>query len=1113
MAQPARMLPARFEAFARERLAPALVVDRNPLEVAAWQCREPVPHALAARARYKPVRFGWEWGPAWSTCWFRLRGRLPRSPLWRAAPRSGGGGKGAARHSAHLRFSSDTEALLWVRGVPVQGFDANRDTVPLGVATGAAAPGSGGLEFLIEAACNHPFGARGLAWDSDGEKRRWESPAPGRLLAAELVLIDAAALRLQRLFVFAVDLLAQLAPPAPAAPGNHQPWAIKPPVWQEGRSEELAAALERVVGLVSARGAAAAAVEACRLLETTLAWPPGAEATVMHAVGHAHIDTAWLWPLRETRRKCLRTFSNALGLMDRHQGFRFLCTQAAQYAMVERDSPELFVRIKARVRQGRWEAGGAMWVEPDCNVPSGESLIRQILHGTRYWRERFGERHVPQRMLFLPDTFGFPACLPQIMAHAGLDTFITNKLSWNDTNTFPHTTFWWRGLGDARVLAHCTPGHDYNATVTPRELRRGDANHKSKQIVADGSKAARWLQPYGFGDGGGGPTSEMLHRIDLAATGGSTLGCAGLPRAQHGRADDFCAALHRDVAEATRRGVPVPAWHGDLYLELHRGTLTTQGWLKRANRDAEDGLRLAEMLAVSAAAAGRLNVRARSRLAAQRDAAWKLLLLNQFHDILPGSSIGWVYDDARRDHARVAGIVAEQVAACASALAGSRRAGTRGKQAAGTLVFNPGSGARQEVVQVGGRLALTPRVEACGWARVDAGGRGAKRRIVADGVQGTAPSTVGLAVDTRRRHAILSNGLVEAVLDPLGRITSLRTAGGPEVAAGPLGDLAIHGDTPRMWDAWDIDAADHARFTLERRPATSWRVAFSDPLRAILEVSRPVGTRSRMVQTISLDAASPIVVVRCRLEWRERHTLLRAVFPAAVNATHATLSTQFGHITRPTHKNTTWEQAAFEVPVQRWMDLSQPGAGLSVLNDSKYGASVNGGTLGLSLARSPTYPDPEADQGDHEFAWGLVPHTGDWRSAHGEGVEHLAERMHRPVRVFGQAPAAAGVLPASIATIEADEATRRGITISALKPAEWGGAFDKPRPGSVVLRLAEVHGRAAAIAVRWSTRPHAVSAANAMDEVQRHPGVKHDRRRGITSVSLRPFEIVSLLAG
>ncbi len=996
--------------------------------------------------RYEAVGVGYRWGPKWATCWFRVRGEVPEV---------------MAGGTVGLRFSTATEGLVWRRGAggwePVQGLDVNRDFVRLY----EQASGGEGVDLLVEAACNHPFGVTGFEWDDPDVHRRWSSPMPAVLERCDVVMRDPKVWELRQVFAFAQGLLKEMAEDAARA----------------GELREALVRAMRAIGLAEVRwaerGVREVAQEQAEAIARALAGGEDRDATVCHAVGHAHLDTAWLWPVRETKRKCLRTFSNQIGLMERFPRYSFLGSQAQHYAWVEESCPALFAKIRERVEEGRWEAGGAMWVEADANCPSGESLVRQIVHGARYWTRRFGARG-EQRFLFLPDTFGFPASMPQIMRLAGLGTFITNKLHWNATNRFPHTTFVWRGIDGSEVLAHNTPGADYNAVNTPKELRRGEKNYRETSVgeVARGEHA-RWLQPFGYGDGGGGPTDWSIRFAELSAA------CGGLPRVGLSTTDEFCEALARDRTILRARGTDFPCVEGELYLELHRGTLTTQGWIKRANRRAEESLRRAELLLVG----GPRRVDECEADRAALDAAWKLVLLNQFHDILPGSSIGWVYEDSRKDFARVGELVDEVARRASTAWIGGTVEGSRGC----VCVLNTCSSARRGVVEVGAgaqaKLIWVDDVPALGV------------RVVDVEAERSGPAPVVL------RGRSLSNGVVSAEIDDRGRVCSLRCADGPDLARGGgargegLNQIWLHHDRPHMWDAWDIDESALEMGVPVESPAASIRAEQASRWRASVRVERALGRASRIVQTYVLEAGSPRLDVRTWVDWRERHTWLRALFPTAIGSPRASYEIQFGHVERSTGYGTPNERAMFEVCAHRWMDLSQAGSGLAILNDGKYGHSCRGGVLALSLLRSPTHPDPEADQGEHEFTYAMMPHRGDWRAA---GVDREAEALNMPLGVLGAG--VSGREGEVWSLLEARGEGGAGVMVSALKPSEDGRG--------IVLRVWESHGRGGRIVVDWKAPVRGVERVDVLERPLAAGRCSHEGGR--TTVEVGAFEIVTL---
>ncbi|UCD74486.1 MAG: alpha-mannosidase [Phycisphaerales bacterium] len=1024
----------RFATYAREVLRPAIYESPHRLSVAALQRTDPIPPAEAVGAEYVPVDVGWRWGPAWSTAWFHVTGSVPKS---------------MAGRTVALRFSSGTEALLWEGGAPRRGFDRNRDSVIL------FEPAAGGetIDLHIEAACNHPFGITSFTWDTPETQARWESDAPGELKRCELAIYHHDVWRLWHAWEFARQLLAELPADSP-------------------RAQALYRALGEATRLVDDTDIARSAAEVCELLTSALHSGTPASTTQCFAVGHAHIDTAWLWPVRETRRKCLRSFANVLELMDRYDDFHFLCSQAQQYAWVEQDTPALFERISQRVRDGLWEPGGAMWVEPDCNLTSGESLIRQILHGTRYWRDKFGD-HAPQTYLYLPDTFGFSAAIPQIMAQAGLKTFITNKLSWNQMNEWPHSTFIWRGLDGSDVLAHCTPGKDYNATNTPRELARGEMECARKDL----GRTIAWLQPFGYGDGGGGPTEEMIDAALLAAD------CEGLPAVKLARADVLCDELHRRWADLSARGDRLPTWDGELYLELHRGTLTSQAWLKRANRRAEQDLRVVEWLHAASPADNAADPALLEKLGAM----WKLVLTNQFHDILPGTSIGKVYEDSRQEYRRI-----EQF--CAEAIDTGMAAWSRGAGTAGLhdpiMVLNPHSDPFTGVVECDDRLTYVRDIPALGAAVID---RGKEEPV--------APVEVA---DGR-----LSNGIISARFDGEGGISDLRrvdddrpvAAAGPGGSHLPLNQLMLYEDRPQAWDAWDVDRNHLEKPMPVAGPAERSRIVESSPLRGAIEFERPLGQRSRIIQRYVLAAGSPRLDIHTRIDWHENHRLLRALFPVDARSRHATYEIQFGHLDRPAHRNTAWDQARFEVCAHQWMDLSEPGFGAALLNDGKYGHSCDGKVIGITLLRSPKHPDPNADMGEHEFTYSIMPHAGDWRAA---GVDRQARALNAPPLARAMKRDQTGAWKGAWAPFTIETHGAAHVDIAACKPAE-----DDDR---TIVRLVETHGGAGDITLKWNLPVSGVEPVDILERPMTLPQFSHDQAERTTKFRLRPFQIVTLAA-
>lgn len=780
----------------------------------------------------------------------------------------------------------------------------------------------------------------------------------------------------------------------------------------------------------------------------------------IHALGHAHIDVEWLWPLDVTRGKAERTFSTALLLMDRFPGYTFTQSQPQLYRLLAETRPDLYERVKARVREGRLNPTGATWVEPDTNLPGGEALVRQFLFGMRYFERELGVR---PEVLWLPDVFGYSAALPQIMRLAGVRYFYTSKLSWNQYTDYPYDTFWWEGLDGTRVLTQLAttpevvnpaPGQNtrmstYNARMLPLEIVRTWERYNQKAYNHHLPIA------YGLGDGGGGPSPEMVERARRMAD------LPGLPQVRFSTAEDFFHALERTVPD------DLPRWVGELYFQMHRGTFTSQARTKRFNRKTETLLHSAE--AVSALA----HLLGADYPQDALNAAWEIVLLHQFHDILPGSSIREVYEEVEARYER-----AQDLAYAALDNALEIVAEQIGGEGTGFAVFNtlgtalggpvelelPGQGAVAILGPDGARLPVQ-------W--VDADARHALilpedvpaygyRRYTIAPAQDEAPP-VAHAVQAAP-HA-LDNGLIRAEFDAQGRLVRIydHEHGREVLAEGQIGNqLWAYVDRPHHWDAWEVEAyVEDQGWPVEPESA---RLVEAGPLRATVEVEYAFN-RSQITQRISLLAGQRTLTFETDVDWHERHILLRVHFPLAIRAVDATYEIQFGTVERPTHENTSWDQARHEVPAQQWADLSEAGYGAALINDCKYGYSARDNVLALSLLRAPTYPDPEADQGAHTFTYALLPHAGDWR----DGVIAQARRLNHPLLV--QPVTAGGPLPAELALVTCDAP---GVQIDTVKRAEDSA--------DLIVRVYEAHGGRTSAALRFAAPIARAQEVNLLEE-------------------------------
>jgi alpha-mannosidase len=698
-------------------------------------------------------------------------------------------------------------------------------------------------------------------------------------------------------------------------------------------------------------------------------------------VGHAHIDLAWLWPLDETARKAMRTFATAVALLDRYPEFRFTQSSAQLYELVESDDPELFERVREQVAAGNWEPIGGMWVEPDANMPAGESLVRQLLYGQRYFEEKFGFRH---DVCWMPDCFGFTPALPQLLLGAEIRNFFTIKLTWSETNRFPYDLFWWEGLDGSRVLAHLfdnptgvfsdgarvgTIDFDgrgilyslaglgattvggwlggYNADTGPMAVLATWQRYRGKNVSPES------LLSIGWGDGGGGPTAEMIEQTRELAS------LPAVPETRFTRVGDFYERAQRNVEAST-----IPTWSGELYLEFHRGTLTTQGRVKHLHRRAEHDLAAAEALACIDAM---LEGDEPGSLAPE----WRMLLRNEFHDILPGSSIREVYERAENELEEVVAAARRTVDTRLDALAD--RIVTAG-DADGLLAVNPHLSPQPLRAELDDGSAVAGSEQLAGL----------EARVI---IEPKLPGPVQVSENQ------LENDLVRVVLGEDGTLASVYDKQADrEVLAGRGNQLWAYVDKPRLFDAWDIDP-DYARDGQELERVESLAVVEQGPHRGAIRIERR-HRASRIRQDVRLWANSARVEFRTTLDWHDRRLLVKARFPLAVRSAQASFETAFGIVERPTHRNTSWDAARFEVAGHRFADLSEPGYGVALLNDGRYGHHALGSELGISLLRSPAYPDPLADEGEQTFTYALYPHRGGWLEG---GVLSEAQDLNRPL--------------------------------------------------------------------------------------------------------------------
>jgi alpha-mannosidase len=1012
------LIEQRLERVLAHRLRGAVFRTVADLDVEVWHVDggqgEPVDpaHALPGPGRgadvaYGPMRVGDPWGPAWGTSWFHLTGRVPEAAAGRRVEIVLD--LGWADHSPGFQ----AEGLVYrPDGSVVKGLNPRNVWIPV------AAPAAGGeeVDLYVEGAANplilgyDPFRPTDL-----GEKATAGTAPLYRLARADVCVVEEDVWEL----VQDLEVLHGMAVELPLG---------------EPRRHEVLRAVERALDVLDLQDVAGTAAAARARLTEVLARPAAATSHRISAVGHAHIDSAWLWPLRETVRKVARTASNVVNLLDEDPDLVYAMSSAQQFAWIEEHRPEVFARVREHVASGRFVPVGGMWVESDTNMPGSEALARQLVHGKRYFLETFG---IETREVWLPDSFGYSPALPQLIHLSGSRWFLTQKISWNQVNPFPHHTFRWEGIDGSRVFTHFPPIDTYAAELSGVQLAHAVRNFRDK------GRATRSLAPFGWGDGGGGPTREMLARARRTAD------LEGSPRVAVEPPTAFFEAAEAEYPDA-------PVWVGELYLELHRGTFTSQVATKQGNRRGEHLLFEAELWSATAAARGLVEYPYD-----ELDALWKQHLLLQFHDILPGTSIGWVHREAAEQYAAMRERLTALVARATAALAGADAADS-GSAGSGPVVFNAAPHPRAGVPALGaGPAAAADAVR----VTADAGG------------------------------TVLDNGLLRVTVDADGLVAGLHdlVADRPVLAPGARANLLqVHPDFPIMWDAWDIDRYyRNAVADLDTADA----VEVLDPVDGAVTVRARRGFgSSTVVQDVTLRPGARRLDLRTEVDWQEREKLLKVAVPVDVHAHDAAFETQFGHHRRAVHENTSWDAMRFEVVAHRFVHVAEPGYGVAVVNRDTYGHDVrrearDGGgtttTVRLSLVRGPQFPQPDTDRGSHEFAYAIVP---------GASVAEAVREgwgLNVPLR-----PAAGSAAVAPLVRVEDGTAV-----VSAVKLAD-------DRSGDVVVRLYEAEGSRGR--ARLALPPGDVAECDLLERPLPEASALRSATDGVVDLALRPFQVVTL---
>ncbi|PYY34546.1 alpha-mannosidase [Curtobacterium sp. MCJR17_055] len=934
-----------------ERILPEVHATAVPLDTAWHELPgEPIAPAEGLTLDFEPYEVGTPWGAAWGTTWFRLSGTVPAE--W-AGQR--------VEALVDLGFDKNMpgfqcEGLVYLSdGTPVKSLNPRNQWVLIT----ESAVGGETVEFFVEAASNpvlldyHPF-----LVTQEGDVR---TSSPKRLYTSRRMDLAVFAAEVHEL-ALDIDVLLELQEELPQGP----------------RRMRILQALDDALDTLDLQHIPETAPDARAALAEVLAAPAEASAHRISAVGHAHIDSAWLWPVRETIRKVARTTSSMTELIGQTDDFLYGMSSAQQYAWIKEHRPEVYAKVKDAVAAGRFLPLGGMWVESDTVMPTGESIVRQFSQGQRFFEREFGIR---PKGVWLPDSFGYSPALPQLMRRAGFEWFFTQKISWNQVNKFPHHTFLWEGIDGSRVFSHFPSMDTYNSRLSGSEVAKAARQFRENRL-ASGS-----IAPVGWGDGGGGTTREMT---GVAARLADLEGSA---RVTWEHPDAFFDRAKSEL------GNP-PVWVGELYLELHRATLTSQHQTKQGNRRSEHLLVEAELWCATAAA--------RTDFAYpydELDALWQQVLLQQFHDILPGTSIAWVHREAVERYAEIAARLEALIAAALSALAGDGDA---------TVVVNP-----------------APSLH---------GGALAQSAILTTDLEATTP----VRLEEADGGFVLTNDLVRVVVDGRGLVTSAvdLATGRDAIAPGQVANLLqLHQDFPNMWDAWDVDRYYRNRVD-DLVDVTALRGSVDEDGTARVSVSRSF-SESTLTQEITLAPGTRTLEFDQVTDWHETEKFLKVAFPLDVRAEHTIAETQFGAQKRVTHTNTSWEAAKFETSMHRYVLVEEPGFGVALVNDSIHGFDVTRDavdghvttTVRLSLLRAPRFPDPETDQGVQTHRYGLVIGTDV------VGATAAGTVMNTSVRRIAGAHGFDSLVQAS-----------GGVVVSAVKLAD-------DRSGDLVVRVYEPAGR------------------------------------------------------
>ena len=996
------------------RLQGMFVEDRQSLHAEYSWSKDPVPFANRLDKKYKSITKDKSWGKEWDSAWFRLTGK--RKKEWKGKTIVADldfSGEGLVYDPNGNEIQGITNASIWD-----QNFVRTRVIIP------KTCFKKDDVELWVETAANSLFG---IYVDTDPDQ---DNPKRHGTFDAKVVTIDIGIFRkdIWDLYLDArilIGLVKRL----------------------DKKSVRRARIIDTMNNAVVAFKDDKKDAEASRkILSKELNKKATSSDLKAAAVGHAHIDTGWLWPVKETIRKCARTFATQLDLIDRYPDYIFGASMPQHYQFMKDHYPKIFKRIKAAVKKGQWELQGGMWVEADCNLISGESMVRQLLLGKNFFLKEFG---VEVDNLWLPDVFGYSAALPQILKKADVNYFLTQKISWNQFNQFPYQTFNWRGIDGTEILTHFPPENTYNSELDTEFILPAQQTFKEKV------KLDEFMSLFGVGNGGGGPKPE---NIEL---GRRLKNLESAPKVTFDTAKNFFRRLNKKKGN-------LETWVGELYLELHRGTLTTHGLVKKQNRKLENKLKAVEFLWSC--------TNLKNYPSSELDASWKKLLINQFHDIIPGSSINLVYKTTHKEYNEIHKTCDDLINKAGSTLFQ--------KHSNSFVLSNALSYHYEDVIEIpkeysgysilseNGEIIHTQEINGRLYCKVSLPPLSFTTFSKGEKLKQSANNASGYVLENELiKYTFSNDGTLISALDK-------ETNNG--LLDGPGNVLSLYEDRPLNWDAWDIDFY-YKESLLETAKTNKIKQVISGPVLSSLEFHYTVGN-SILKQKITLGNQSKRLDFDTYVEWKEKHKMLRVHFPTNIRSEQASFDIQYGYVKRNTHKNTSWDRAKFEVVGHKYADLSNNDNGIAILNDCKYGYSVLDNVIDLNLLRSPNNPDADADLGEHSFIYSFYPHQNDLIRS--DVIQESTILNHPPLLFNGVKN------NNSKSLINFDG---KGIEITAIKKSE--------QSNEIIFRAVETLGKTSKGKIYFNGK---VAETNLMERRNLKPAKNVN---GSLAIELKPFEI------